>query len=94
MNHFVSIKSLTLISGLLCQWISSVSPQVAILCYETVSLQSYDRAMFWADRLKQNEPSCRVFLVATKIDLLECDGIVEEVSEEEALTFKQKIGEF
>lgn len=66
--------------------------QVAILCYETVSLQSYDRAMFWADRLKQNEPSCRVFLVATKIDLLECDGIVEEVSEEEALTFKQKIG--
>ena len=50
--------------------------------------------MFWADRLKQNEPSCRVFLVATKIDLLECDGIVEEVSEEEALTFKQKIGEF
>ena len=68
--------------------------QAAILCYETVSLDSFDRAMYWADQLRQHEPACRVFLVATKTDLLECDGIVEEVSEQDALAFKQKIGEF
>ena len=66
---------------------------MALLCYETVSLASFDRAMFWADQLRQNaEHTCRIFLVATKTDLLECDGIVEEVSEQDALNFKHKIG--
>ena len=69
-----------------------ITTQAAILCYETVSLHSFDRAMFWANQLKQHEPSCRIFLVATKVDLLECDGIVEEVPQQDALTFKQKIG--
>ncbi|KAJ3447967.1 ras-related protein rab-24 [Anaeramoeba flamelloides] len=43
----------------------------AILCYDVTQKESFDKLKFWAKQLKENEPSCRIYITATKIDLLD-----------------------
>eukprot|EP00116_Pleurobrachia_bachei_P015624 sb/3475886/ len=66
--------------------------QAAILCYEVVDEDSLQRAGYWARELKKHAPQCSVYLVATKIDLLDHDGVLEEATREEATHLKSEIG--
>ncbi|KAL0248197.1 hypothetical protein GEMRC1_003433 [Eukaryota sp. GEM-RC1] len=45
--------------------------RAAIVCYDVTDKATFDRTMFWINQLQSNEPSCAVYICATKVDLLD-----------------------
>ena len=54
--------------------------KAAIVCYDVTSEESYNKLTFWTNELVTNEPECVIFLVGTKIDLLNDGATKKEVS--------------
>jgi len=47
------------------------SAKAAIVCYDLTEPRSFEKAKFWVDELMQNEEGCAIYLVGTKLDLIE-----------------------
>ncbi|XP_067942425.1 ras-related protein Rab-24-like [Watersipora subatra] len=47
--------------------------KAAIVCYDLTDRSSFDRVRFWVQELRKNEMDCRIYLCATKKDLVD-DG--------------------
>jgi len=45
--------------------------KAAILCYSVKDEESWERLQFWVKELKKTEEECKVYICATKIDLLQ-----------------------
>ncbi|KAJ3449551.1 ras-related protein rab-24 [Anaeramoeba flamelloides] len=68
----------------------------AILCYDVTQKESFDKLKFWAKQLNENEPSCRIYVTATKVDLLEVGqkrAVTLETVEDYAETIEASIFE-
>merc|ERR1712137_102587 len=53
-----------------------------LLCYSIISPTSFDNITEkWLPEIKQNNPDCRIILVATKADLREDESILTRLSE-------------
>ena len=44
--------------------------QAAILCYDPKDIDSYHKLIFWLNEISENEPSTKLYICATKIDLV------------------------
>lgn len=44
--------------------------RAAIVCYDVTDPDSFERLRFWIAELAKFEPACKVYLAATKVDLL------------------------
>jgi len=53
----------------------------AIVCYDLTDLSSWEKAKFWVQELRHNEPNCRVYFCGTKSDLLENDASLRKVAD-------------
>ncbi|KAK5576497.1 hypothetical protein RB653_007641 [Dictyostelium firmibasis] len=54
----------------------------AIVCYDLTNRESWDKVTFWAEELTQNEPDIEIYIVGTKLDLIQ-QGDIKAVPEEE-----------
>ncbi|KAJ3441305.1 ras-related protein rab-24 [Anaeramoeba flamelloides] len=61
----------------------------ALLCYDISSKESFEKLNYWVSELRENEESCKIYLVATKVDLAE-EG-TEKPSKENAQEFAESI---
>ncbi|KAJ3444254.1 ras-related protein rab-24 [Anaeramoeba flamelloides] len=43
----------------------------AIICYDIIDEQSFEKLKFWTKQLINNQPDCRVWFTGTKVDLLD-----------------------
>lgn len=53
----------------------------AIVCYDLTDLSSWEKAQFWVQELRHNEPNCRVYFCGTKLDLIENDSSLRKVND-------------
>uniref|UniRef100_UPI00358E35B5 ras-related protein Rab-24 n=1 Tax=Myxine glutinosa TaxID=7769 RepID=UPI00358E35B5 len=53
--------------------------QAAVVCFALTEDNSFERAKFWVNELLNCEEHCRVYLCATKADLVEDDKMVRKV---------------
>ncbi|CAG4938656.1 unnamed protein product [Parnassius apollo] len=63
----------------------------AIICYEPSCLASWTRLRHWLQELRTVEEDCRVYLCATKKDLLDSGAVVREVPEDIVATYSQDL---
>ncbi|CAH2064965.1 unnamed protein product, partial [Iphiclides podalirius] len=61
----------------------------AIICYEPSSLDTWTRLRHWLHELRTVEEECKVYLCATKKDLLDSGTVVREVPEDIVATYSQ-----
>jgi len=67
------------------------SARAAIVCYDLTEPRSFEKARFWVDELMQNEEGCAIFLVGTKLDLIE-EGLSRGNNAEEIKQYTRGIG--
>ncbi|XP_026331537.1 ras-related protein Rab-24-like [Hyposmocoma kahamanoa] len=63
----------------------------AIICYEPSSLLSWQRLRHWLAELRTVEETCKVYLCATKKDLLDAGIVTREVPEDIVATYSQDL---
>ncbi|KPJ19549.1 Ras-related protein Rab-24 [Papilio machaon] len=61
----------------------------AIICYEPSSYASWIRLRHWLQELRTIEEDCKVYLCATKKDLLDSLGVERQVPEDIVMTYSQ-----
>jgi len=44
--------------------------RAAVVCFDVTSSESFGKVRFWVEELLTNEPSCDVYIVGTKVDLV------------------------
>ena len=68
--------------------------KAAILCYDPKDVDSYHKLIFWLNEISENEPSTKLYICATKIDLVKHDPserLIEQLKLNElALEFNAK----
>eukprot|EP01100_Stratorugosa_tubuloviscum_P013217 TRINITY_DN6507_c0_g2_i1.p2 TRINITY_DN6507_c0_g2~~TRINITY_DN6507_c0_g2_i1.p2 ORF type:complete len:206 (-),score=99.73 TRINITY_DN6507_c0_g2_i1:1035-1652(-) len=47
----------------------------ALICYDVTAKDSFDKARFWLQELKNDEPNCALYLIGTKIDRVLEEGV-------------------
>jgi len=62
----------------------------ALVCFDPSKMDTWKKLDFWVGELQENEPRCRIYLVETKMDLLE-SGEERIVSEEEVAEYAERI---
>ncbi|CAL7937700.1 unnamed protein product [Xylocopa violacea] len=50
--------------------------KAAIICYDITKSETFQRAKFWIRELRAVEEGCKLYICATKNDLLDMDGVV------------------
>jgi len=68
------------------------SAKAAIVCYDLTDPRSFEKAKFWIDELQQSEEGCGIYVVGTKVDLVEEGGIPRAQSTEEVRSYCRGIG--
>ena len=64
----------------------------AIICYSVVDIKSWQKVKFWVSELRKMEEQCRVYICATKTDLLEGDDNNRVVDCHDATEYCEEIG--
>ncbi|KAL0220397.1 hypothetical protein RCL1_000251 [Eukaryota sp. TZLM3-RCL] len=49
--------------------------KAAIVCFDVTDKVTFERTLFWINQLQGNEPGTLVYICATKVDLLEGNGV-------------------
>jgi Ras-related protein Rab-24 len=62
----------------------------ALVCFDPSKIDTWKKLDFWVGELQENEPRCRIYLVETKMDLLE-GGEARVVSEEQVAEYAERI---
>ncbi|KAJ8025874.1 Ras-related protein Rab-24 [Holothuria leucospilota] len=66
---------------------------VAIVCHDLTVKTSYDKTSFWIKELRENtKESCEIYLVGTKLDLVEDETRSRVVDSEEVEKFAKEVG--
>mmetsp|Transcript_10419 Transcript_10419/g.15688 ORF Transcript_10419/g.15688 Transcript_10419/m.15688 type:complete len:215 (-) Transcript_10419:25-669(-) len=55
--------------------------KAAIVCYDLTRKITWDKVKFWIDELLDNEPECAIYIVGTKLDLIEEGESKQQVDE-------------
>ncbi|XP_012559888.2 ras-related protein Rab-24 isoform X1 [Hydra vulgaris] len=45
--------------------------KAAVVCFDLTDRSSWERAKFWVDEVRLHEPTCKVYLCGTKLDLVD-----------------------
>eukprot|EP01121_Diplochlamys_sp_Union-15-3_P008834 TRINITY_DN2369_c0_g2_i6.p1 TRINITY_DN2369_c0_g2~~TRINITY_DN2369_c0_g2_i6.p1 ORF type:complete len:212 (-),score=41.87 TRINITY_DN2369_c0_g2_i6:67-654(-) len=68
------------------------SARAACVCFDLTSAVSYNKVKFWVDELLANEERCSIYLVGTKLDLVEESESARAVDSAEVSTYVESIG--
>ncbi|XP_016897475.1 ras-related protein Rab-24 isoform X3 [Cynoglossus semilaevis] len=67
--------------------------KAAIVCYDPTDSSSFQRAQFWVKQLQDyDETGCRIYLCATKKDLIDEDRTLRQIDYHDAQDFAEDIG--
>ncbi|KAK6174338.1 hypothetical protein SNE40_017636 [Patella caerulea] len=58
--------------------------KAAILCFDLTDKSSFDRIRFWIGELQTHEEACKIYICATKKDIIDADPNTRDVNEKEA----------
>jgi len=64
--------------------------KAALVCFDLTDGKSFDKVKFWVEELMQNEEGCAIYIVGTKLDLIQ-DGTPRSHSEEEIKSYAKSI---
>jgi len=67
------------------------SAKATIVCFDLTDSKSFDKVKFWVDELLQNEEGCDIYVVGTKLDLVQ-EGTDRGRSSTEVREYASKIG--
>jgi len=67
------------------------SAKAALVCYDITDAQSFEKTKFWVNELLQNEEGCAIYIVGTKLDLVQ-EGTPRGHSLEEIRSYAKSIG--
>jgi len=54
--------------------------------------ETFKKAKFWVEELLQNEETCSIYLVGTKLDLVEESSSARAVAEAEVTAYAESVG--
>ncbi|CAN7938733.1 unnamed protein product [Ixodes hexagonus] len=64
----------------------------AVVCFDLVDRESFQKAKFWVEELRKYEEKCKIFLCGTKNDLIKEEGRSRAVHYSDALDYADAIG--
>jgi len=67
------------------------SAKATIVCFDLTDPKSFDKVKFWVDELLANEEGCDIYVVGTKLDLIQ-EGTDRGRSASEVKEYASKIG--
>jgi len=67
------------------------SAKATIVCFDLTDPKSFDKVKFWVDELLQNEEGCDIYVVGTKLDLIQ-EGTDRGRPFQEVREYSMKIG--
>jgi len=69
------------------------SARAAAVCYDLTNKDSFEKVKFWVDELLNNEENCIIYIVGTKVDLLQENGgpISRPLPQKEVNAYAQSI---
>jgi len=68
------------------------SAKAAIICFDLTDARSFEKAKFWVDELMQNEEGCSIYLVGTKVDLVQENPSMRGHSADEIRNYAKSMG--
>jgi len=66
------------------------SAKATIVCFDLTDAKSFDKVKFWVDELLSNEEDCDIYVVGTKLDLVQ-EGTDRGRSQQEVKEYANKI---
>jgi len=66
--------------------------KAAVVCYDLTNRASFEKVKFWVEELLHNEDGCDLYIVGTKVDRLEEDGLEPDIKEEVVNKYAESIG--
>jgi len=66
--------------------------KAAVVCYSVNDQESWDRLKFWINELQKLEKDCKIYLCATKVDLLQGDNKKRAVDYHNTTDYADEIG--
>lgn len=66
--------------------------KAAIVCYDLTQKQSFNKVRFWVEELVQNEKNCAIYIVGTKLDRVEEEGVNREIDAFDVKSYAEQIG--
>jgi len=67
------------------------SAKATVVCFDLTDPKSFDKVKFWVEELLHNEESCDIYVVGTKLDLIQ-EGTERGRSVQEVKEYALKIG--
>jgi len=67
------------------------SAKAALVCFDLTDGKSFDKVKFWVEELMQNEEGCAIYIVGTKLDLIEEGGMPRGHTQEEVRSYARGI---
>jgi len=65
--------------------------KIAIVCHDLTDRESWETVKYWVDELSKNVQGCSIFIVGTKLDLVESGAKARAVSKGEVESFAETI---
>ena len=65
--------------------------KAAVICYDIMNMQSWNRVNFWVSEVQKFEPGCKIYICGNKLDLLET-GIKRKVDYHNVQDFAEEVG--
>jgi len=64
----------------------------ALVCFDLTDADSFGRANFWMNELKQNVSTCQIYLVGCKVDLIQSGEKKRAITPEDVARFADAVG--
>lgn len=68
------------------------SARAAIVCYDITNGKSWEKVRFWIDELLSNEENCDIYIVGTKLDMIEEEGKKRAIPTQKVEEFARSVG--
>ena len=66
--------------------------RAAVVCYDVTDAASWERLQFWAEEVQREEEKCRIYIAATKTDLIAGDNTQRAVDLNTTTVYCDSIG--
>jgi len=68
------------------------SARATIVCFDLTDARSFEKVKFWVDELRGNEEGCEIYVVGTKLDVIQEKESGRATNKEEVLDYAKSIG--
>ena len=64
----------------------------AIICYDLTDSESWQKVRYWVEELQRNEPACALYIVGTKLDLVQSGEALRQLAVENVESYTANVG--